>query len=188
MSPELDRLFHEAYVRLHGPLVDYANGFLHDRDRACDTVDDALAEVYHRWPMMPAEQRSDRYFYRAVRNGVVDALKERNESLSLDDADGEIEAQAVRAFEAPSRFDSAADALDLVLASMPPRRREVLLLLYEERLSYAETAEVLGLRPATVNAHLSLALKTIRSAFVKAGFQIEDFKPARLPAPKGDAQ
>ncbi|MEX2528233.1 MAG: sigma-70 family RNA polymerase sigma factor [Gemmatimonadota bacterium] len=54
--------------------------------------------------------------------------------------------------------------LDVVLESMPARRREVFLLIRMQGLSYAEVAEIMGISAQTVANQMTLALKQLRQA------------------------
>lgn len=180
---DLDQLFIEAYHRLHGRLLDRAERFL-DREEARDAEADAVADVWQRWPYLRPDQRSDEYFFRALHNAVIDAIRTRHPNVSLEDAEDELELSVARSAEMPSRTDTAADVLDLALATMSRRKREVLLLIREERFSYEQAAEALGLSTGTINRHYRLAMDHIRAAFTHAGFRIADLKPARLPSPE----
>ena len=48
------------------------------------------------------------------------------------------------------------------IARLPPRCREVFLLVREQRLSYAEVAELLKITPKTVEIHMNHALGALR--------------------------
>lgn len=181
VESDLEQLFIEAYHRLHGRLLDRAERFF-DREEARDVEADAVADVWQRWPYLRPDQRTDAYFFRALHNCVIDAIRTRHPNVSLEDAEDELDLQAARSAEMPSRADTAAEVLDLALATMSRRRREVLLLIREERLTYNEVGEVLGLSEGTINRHYRLAMDHIRAAFTRAGFRIADFKPARLPS------
>jgi RNA polymerase sigma-70 factor (ECF subfamily) len=186
VESDLEQLFCEAYYRLHGRLLDHAERFL-DREAARDAAAEAMAQVWYRWPMLTAEQRGDPYFFRAVHNNVIDALKADSGLVSLEDAEPELEQLAASAEPDQTGRDTAADVLDATLAAMPRRRREVFLLVREECLTYKEAAEALGLSESTINTHMHLAAGDLRAAFTRAGFRIANAQPARLPSPKGGA-
>jgi RNA polymerase sigma factor (sigma-70 family) len=183
---DLDTLFIEAYHRLHGRLLDRAERFL-DPDAARDAEADAVADIYYRWPYLTPEQRTDEYFFRALHNSVIDTIRRSRGIVALDDAEEELDRQAEHAFDAPTRADTVADVLDLALASMSRRKREVLLLIREERYTYVQAAEALGLKEGTINRHYRLAMDHLRAAFTRAGFRLTEFQPARLQSPSHGA-
>jgi len=188
VASDLDLQFREAYRRLHGPMLQRAERALLDRDDACDAEAEAMANVWFRWPHLTPAQRTDKYFFRALHNCIVDARRAKRGRVSLDDAEEELEARTARAAEMPTRHDTAADVLDLSLALMPERRREAFVLVREQSFSYKEAAAVLGLSDRSIENHVRLAMKDLRAAFTRAGFRIADIKLALLLAPKGDTQ
>ena len=187
VAADLEQIFLEAYQRLHGPVLDHAERFL-NREDAQDAVGDAMAALWRSWPTLTPEQRqSERYVFSAVRHRVFAKLREYSPLVSLEDAEQELDRQAMAALPDMTGRDTAADVLDAVLAVMPPRRREVLLLVYEHSFTYMDAAEALGLAVGTIKHHMYLAARDLRAAFTRAGFRIADAKPARLPSPKGGA-
>lgn len=179
---DLEQLFREAYLRLHGRLIDHAERFL-DSEAAADAVAQAMQELWERWPRLTPEQRNDKYIFGIVHHIVFDQLRAQGEFVSLEEAEAELDRQVERGVVAASRRDTAAEVLDEVLLHMPPRRREVLLLIKEEGFAYKEVAEILGVSEGTVNTHYRLAMETLRAAFVNAGFNLTgSAKPARLPS------
>ncbi|HVJ17883.1 MAG TPA: RNA polymerase sigma factor [Polyangiaceae bacterium] len=180
--------FSELYGRLHARLVDHAERFL-DRDDALDAVGDAMASLWIRWPSLSYEKRTELYAFGAVTHAIraLKRKKRKNRRLvSLDDAEAELDQQAVRAFAFEASTETAMEAVfDATLAAMPPRRREVFLLLGEGSLSYKAAAAVLGLRYETVHTHARLASRDLRAAFTRSGFRIANLKTRLLPSPKG---
>jgi RNA polymerase sigma-70 factor (ECF subfamily) len=186
-AADLEQLFLEAYRRLHGRLLDHAERFL-DRDDARDAVGDAMADLWRRWPTLTPEKRgSDKYVFGAVHYCVFAKMRENNQLVSLDEAKPELDQQVARAAEDLGRGERSAEVLDAALAAMPPRRREVFLLVREHSFTYQEAAEALGLAHGTVKTHMYLAVEDLRTAFTRAGFRIANTQPAQLPSPKGDA-
>ncbi|MBL8998316.1 MAG: sigma-70 family RNA polymerase sigma factor [Gemmatimonadetes bacterium] len=187
LTAELEELFLEAYRRLHGRVLDHAERFL-DKDDASDAVGEAMSSLWRRWRTLAPEKRTDKYVFGVVHYCVFAKLRERKEFVSLDDAESEIDQVVMDAAEERSGRDAIAEVLDETLAAMPPRRREVFLLIREESFTYREAAEALGVSEGSINTHVRLANEQLRSAFTRAGFRIALPKqPAQLPSPKGGA-
>ena len=184
----LEQLFLEAYQRLHGRVLDHAERFL-EKDDARDAVGDAMLSLWRRWPTLsPEKQQSERYVFAVVHHAVFRMLRGSSALVSLDDAEPELDRLATVAFPDQSGRDTAADVLDAALAAMPPRRREVFLLIREHSFTYQEAGEALGLAVGTIKKHMYLAVEELRSAFTRAGYRIANPKPAQLPSPKGDSE
>ena len=187
-ATDLESLFLEAYTRLHGRALDHAERFLAHED-ACDAVGDAMEVLIRRWATLTPDQRTDRWVFGVVHKCVHAKLRTARRYVAFDEVEGELDAMAASAFTDFALLDTKAEILDEVLAAMPPKRREVLLLIKEEGFTYDEAAEALGVSIGTINTHMHLANKDLRTAFTRAGFRLESAKPAsaQLPAPKGDA-
>jgi len=182
VTPELERLYLAAYHRLHQRALDHAERYL-SADDAQDAVADAMMALWRRWPALSRAQRSDRYIFGVVHYCVLAKLRTVGPLVSLEHVERELEQHAMEGTETPSTRDTAFDVLDLVLAAMPKRRREVFLLVHEHSLTYKEAAAELGLSTATINAHVSLAHQDLRRAFTSAGFRLPGAKPLRQLLP-----
>lgn len=178
--------FSAKYVRLHGRLVAHAERLL-SREDARDAAAQTCAEIWYRWSQLTPEQRSDRYFFGAVHKTAIDMFKAQRLLVSLDEAEEQLDRMVEREVELPTRADTAADILDLTLATMPARRREVFQLIREDGFSYEETAEQLGLSLGTIRTHYRLATGEIRAALRRAGIRVADRKAACPPAREGGA-
>lgn len=190
VTADLERLFVDAYERLHGPSLDHAECSL-SADDARDAVADAMVALWLRWATLTPGQRSDKWIFGVVHR-CVRAKRRANRRanrhhVSLDEAEAALERLAASTIPDLTGRDTAADVLDLALSVMPPRRREVLLLVKEAGFTYAEAAEELGLSVGTINTHMRLATKDLSAAFTRAGFRLANPQPARLMSPKGGA-
>jgi RNA polymerase sigma-70 factor (ECF subfamily) len=68
-------------------------------------------------------------------------------------------------------------ALEAVMADLPERTRTILILRFQQELTYEELAARLGEAPGTLQRRVARALPVIRAALIRAGF-----------SPVGDSQ
>lgn len=183
---EFLRQFNEVFRRLHAPLISFAEQLL-DRESARDAVSQTFLEMWRRWPQLTPEQRSDKYFFGAVRHKAADALAAMRAFVSLEDAEEELERMVVSEASPAWGGDTAADVLDAAIAAMPAARREVFLLAKEQGLRYADVAEQLGLKIGTINTQMLRAYADIRAAFARARIALPTAQPPRLPSATGGA-
>jgi RNA polymerase sigma-70 factor (ECF subfamily) len=87
--------------------------------------------------------------------------KQRTERTMRERLTGETRADQTR----PVEGDPDTRELDELLALLPPRQRETVLLRFYEGLSVRDTAHALGCREGTVKAHLHRALHRLRQHF-----------------------
>lgn len=179
---EDERSFCEVFYRLDSRLLKVAERYV-DPQTAQDARSEVLLRFWRRWPQLSEEQRADRYIVQAVKHAALDALKARGAWTSLDEAEDEVERKAAEDYDAAASAASLQDLLDHTLAAMPPRRRAVLELLSEERVTYQQAAKALGISFGTIKTHYRLALAQLRGAYAKAGYLVEDAPRALLAAP-----
>lgn len=139
--------------------------YLTDKLKDADTAADLTQETFLRY----AEQGSTNnaavsngrsYLYRTAHNLAVDYVRQKTrqktEVASHDD-------MADVADDRPSQEDEAdarqkLDRLRSIVAELPERTRQIFVLNRIEGLSYAETAERLGISESSVQKHLAKAL------------------------------
>jgi RNA polymerase sigma-70 factor (ECF subfamily) len=166
-----EEMFAELYRRLLPVAVDHAARFLSEGE-ARDAVSDAFAEVWVRWTKLAPEQRSTAYVLGAVHHHILMQLRANKRLVSLDDAEAELTHLAIHEIDTPSRATTAGDVVDLIVAAMPHRRREVFLMIRELRYTYKEVAALLSISEGTVNTHVRLAAEDVRTALQRHGFRI----------------
>lgn len=162
-----------------------------EHDDAYDAAADTMEAVLVRWESLTPGQRTDAWILGVLQNCIRTRKRENRRAelrhVDVEEAEAELERLAAAAHGEEERRATTAALVDSALDTLPPRQREVLLLIKEQGLSYEETAAVLGLRIGTVNYHYYQATKNLRATFARAGLLLEPTKPAaRLNAPKGD--
>ncbi|NUO96088.1 MAG: RNA polymerase sigma-70 factor [Gemmatimonadaceae bacterium] len=149
------------------PLRRYARRFVRSREAAEDLVQDVFFRLWRGWETVETGPGVRAYLYVATRSWALNYIRHED-----------TEARArVRAFpggvaaEEPAlppegerklEADDITRAIEQVLASMPPRQREVATLRLRHQLSTAAIAEMLGISPRTVEVHVARATKALR--------------------------
>src|SRR5262245_50477541 len=136
---EVTRLY-----ELHWPgLVRLALLLLGDRPSAEDVVQDAYAELCHRWSQLRDPAKALTYLRSAVLNRSRSALRRRRVALRH----REPAAPAVWSAESAAVLGEDRREVLVALTKLPARRREVLVLRFYLELTDAEIAETLGISP-----------------------------------------
>lgn len=143
-----------------GPLIRYAYRLVHDRQVAEDMVQEAFLR-FVRQPLEYGEPRQRvAWFYRVVHNLCVDWLKRETkradiyERIRRQSPDGTSPAGVV----SMDRWRH----LEGLLRQLNEKQRHVMLLFFQEGLSYREIAEITGYSMSNVGMLLHRGLKRVR--------------------------
>jgi RNA polymerase sigma-70 factor (sigma-E family) len=149
----------EDFVAAHAPaLLRTAYLLSGDPQRAQDLVQGALEKALRRWPKVMAADAPVAYVRRIVVREHLSWLRTRSasERIGVGSADAWV--------ADPADAVDVRDAVWQLLATLPRQQRAVLVLRLYEDLNDDEIAAALGCRPATVRAHASRALATLRGS------------------------
>jgi RNA polymerase sigma-70 factor (sigma-E family) len=149
-------LFEEHYASL----VRMARLLVDDRETAEDVVMDAFTSLYRRWMAIRDPAEAHRYVRSCVLNGARSQLRRRrlrrrHESTSS-------QQDVVRDGHETNEADRS--TVTQLLATLPYRQRQVLVLRYFVDLTEAQIAYELGVSPGSVKTHASRGLAALARA------------------------
>ena len=156
----LDRSTFDRLVREHLPAcLRFATRLTGSVDAAEELVQDALVRVVRNWQSFRGESRFQTWLFAIIVNAFRDHLVKRPEPErlpdGLSDTSGTDPAKEVLAGELAERVAGA-------VSRLPPRQREVLVLVAYEGLSTAEAAAALNATEQNVRTTLHLAREQLR--------------------------
>jgi RNA polymerase sigma factor (sigma-70 family) len=127
-----------------------------DRDMAQDLVDEAFTRAFASWRTVSRHPAPPAWVVRTALNANVSWWRRRRREVSVPDP-------GVVAGPAAAATDSPVDPrIMAALMRLPARQRQVVALRLFLDLDTARTAEVLGIAPSTVKAHLARAIASLR--------------------------
>ena len=149
----------EVLAQFWAPLVAYLTGLTHSRDAAEDVAQDTFFRLWERRRTLRVDGSLRGFLYQVARNLAITErrrgrVQQRAELALLGEQDSATFVEVPEA--SPHRH------LLRAVNSLPPRRREVLLLHAVHGLSYKEIGRLLGIAPQTVANQFSAALATLR--------------------------
>jgi RNA polymerase sigma-70 factor (ECF subfamily) len=157
--------FAQVYAESAEPLARYALRLVGTIEEARDLVMDLFAELWLTSPRSDSPLLTRGYLYRAVRNRSLNHVQRTRRRAELaTEWHGE---HIGTAFADPLDDDPAASRisrLQSILARLPARTREALLLQRYDGLSYREIAVVMDISELTVKTHVANALRHLRDA------------------------
>ena len=153
-----------------GPLLRYAQHFVHDLETARDVVQDTFLQLC-RQPNEELRPRLAQWLFTVCRNRAIDVCrKERRMKLAPEDqlADrlAEKSDRSMNPGDALEKTETAAGLLAQI-SKLPDRQQEVLRLKFNVGLSYKEIADVTGLTSSNVGFILHTAISKLRQRLVQ---------------------
>lgn len=162
-SPTFRQLF-DAHAEA---LRRYAQRIVRSRDAAEDLVQEVFFRLWRGWETVEVGPGIRAYLYVATRSRALNYLRHEDSEARARvlafprgvTAEGPaLPPEGERKLEA----DDITRAIEQVLASMPPRQREVAALRLRHQFSTADIAAKLGISPRTVEVHIARATKALR--------------------------
>lgn len=133
-----------------------------DRDTAQDLVAEAFARAWASWPTISRHPAPAAWVVRTALNAGVSRWRRRRREVPVADL-------AVVA-DRPSAGEALGDCVDprimAALLRLPGRQRQVVALRLFLDLDTERTAQVLGIAPGTVQAHLARAMAALRDDLI----------------------
>jgi RNA polymerase sigma factor (sigma-70 family) len=128
-----------------------------DRDTAQDLVDEAFARACASWRTVSRHPAPQAWVIRTALNVGVSRWRRRRREVPVADP-GQVADRAM----ADGTAGSVDPPIMAALLRLPVRQRQVIALRLFLDLDTTRTAEVLGVAPSTVKAHLARALAALR--------------------------
>lgn len=143
------------------PLIGYAQGFVHDWERARDVVQDTFIRLCQQ-DMAKVRDGVKTWLFTVCRNRALDVLRKDSRLVEMDEKKlGKIPASTVSASSLLEK-EEMHQRLEIYLQRLTPNQREVVVLKFQQGLSYEEISRVTGLSNGNVGFLLHNALKRLR--------------------------
>jgi RNA polymerase sigma-70 factor (ECF subfamily) len=163
-------LLADLVERYQQRLVRYLLYLTGRRDCAEDLAQETWIRVLQRGSQYNGRQRFDPWLFAIARNLAIDHVRKKLKTVQTASLPDDRDAMLLVPSSGPSPFEAAArseDAMRLAgrLQILSPLYREALLLRFQEDLSLAEIAQVVGTPVTTVTSRIYRGLEALRSAF-----------------------
>lgn len=165
-----DRSAFETLVRAHQDRVyRLALGLLGSREDAHDATQEVFLRAYRTLPGWRFEARLTTWLHAVTVNVVREERRRRGSEWRKRSRFGALVAPLLPWQRPDEAARAEAEELGLLVAALPPRQREVVVLRVYEGLSVGETAAALAIPPGTVKSNLFKALRSLRRRLAAEG-------------------
>ena len=128
-----------------------------DQDKAKDLVDEAFARAFASWRAVSRHPAPAAWVVRTALNANISWWRRRRREVSVPDPGMVAEPAMAECTDSP-----VDPRIMAALMRLPARQRQVIAMRLFLDLDTARTAEVLGVSPSTVKAHLARAIASLR--------------------------
>jgi len=163
-------LLADLVERCQHRLVRYLLYLTGRREYAEDLAQETWIRVLQRGSQYNGRQRFDPWLFAIARNLAIDYVRKKLKAVQTVSLPNDRDAMLLLPSSGPTPFEALArseDAMRLAgrLQILSPLYREALLLRFQEELSLAEIAQVVGAPVTTVTSRIYRGLAALRSAF-----------------------
>lgn len=166
MAETREQFIEKALAEFESPLIGYAVTILHDLERARDVVQDTFIRLCQQEPNKIRESLKT-WLFTVCRNRAFDVLRKDKRIQPLD----EVKWKRVAGPDLPPDERAAHDEriaqVMQSLEKLSTNQREVILLKFQQGLSYQEIVEVTGLSSGNVGFLIHTGLKRLRDSLPK---------------------
>lgn len=159
--------FCELYAAYKNRLLFFAMKFVKSRDFAEDIFQDAFTIIWQSRRFINPDASFSSYLYTIVRNRILNQIRDLDKEDTLKE---HILAQAIDYTDDTKEKILANDLREIInkaLEKLTPRQREIFEMSREAQMSHKEIADALGISVNTVQEHISVSLRTIRTFLSK---------------------
>ena len=143
-----------------------AYSFVRNRETAEDVAQEVFIKVWRALPAFDARASLSTWIYTITRNTSLSALRDKRSSGKLEDASAQGTEPAIEPSTGSATAEVAAENASLLrlVARLPDKQRQVILLFYMQEQSHQEVATMLAMPVGTVKTLLHRARASLAAA------------------------
>lgn len=156
------KVFETLFKQWYEPLCRYAYSLLHDAEEAEEMVQKTFCKLWDQREKLLIHTSIKSYLYRMIHNACLNRIKQWQIQSEHKETIAHSSVVATNYVEDNVFHKELSHKIELAIATLPERCREVFLLSRMQHLSYIKIAETLQISPNTVETQIVKALKLLR--------------------------
>ena len=161
MPESREHFIEQAMADYESPLIGYAATILHDTDRARDVVQDTFIRLCQQ-DIEKVRTNLKSWLFTVCRNRALDVLRKNKHTQPLEEVRWKKVAGPGLQPDEQADFDERLARVMQLLNRLSDKQREVILLKFQQGLSYQEIQKVTGLTSGNIGFLIHTGLKRIR--------------------------
>lgn len=165
--------FNELYQHFLPGLFSFASSILKNKENAEEIILDVFLRLWENRKTIKTIKKLSNYLYVATKHAAISFLRKKS-IISY----GEIEDNSIYTFVSPEQQYITKETISTInglINELPPKCKLIFRLIKEEKLSYEEAANLLGISKKTVEAQMYTANKKLVEGFKTALPEIQSF-------------
>ena len=150
--------FAGIYNKWQGSLSTFIYQITQSREMAAEVVQDVFLKIWMSRETLSEIQNFKAYLFVMSRNHALNALKKTMRQIKQLEEFGKLDTDLHEPHEAQIEIYTL---LDEAIDKLSPRQKEIYLMHRQQRLTYLQIADALGIGRESVKTHLQLAVKSI---------------------------
>ncbi|HIZ26705.1 MAG TPA: RNA polymerase sigma-70 factor [Candidatus Barnesiella merdipullorum] len=164
MQENRKEVFKGLFQKHYPCLCHIAYGYVLDRDESEDIVQELFINVWDKGKDTLPEKEFAAYMTTAIKNSCISFLrKKQGNFVSIDDYPTTAIDQPDEIYDEVDEAKSPENLLQVALASLPPKCKEVFLMAKLKGMKYREIAEKLNLSEKTIENQMTRAIRLLRT-------------------------
>lgn len=161
MPQTREQFIEQAMVDFESPLIGYAATILNDADRARDVVQDTFIRLCQQ-DISKVRDSLKSWLFTVCRNRALDILRKEKHTRPIDEIRWKkVAGQGLQPDE-QTLFDERLCSVMKMLERLSDNQREVILLKFQQGLSYQEIQQITGLTSGNIGFLIHTGLKRLR--------------------------
>lgn len=161
MPPTREQFIEQAMVDFESSLIGYAATILNDTDRARDVVQDTFIRLCQQDPGKVQDNLKS-WLFTVCRNRAFDLLRKDTRLQALDEIHWKKIAEPQLPPDEQADLNERLSRVMKFLNRLPAQQREVILLKFQQQLSYQEIHDLTGLNPGNIGFLIHTGLSRLR--------------------------
>lgn len=161
MPDTREKFVEQAMAEFESPLIGYATTILKDSDRARDVVQDTFIRLCQQ-DVAKVRENIKSWLFTVCRNRALDLLRKDKRIQPLDDIKWKKVAGPGLQPDEQSEHKERLEHVMVILDRLSENQREVILLKFQQGLSYKEIQKVTGLKTGNIGFLIHTGLKRVR--------------------------
>lgn len=160
--------FSEIYEEFADVLFAYGIKMTSDRELVKDCIQDLFYNIYRYNIKLQQPEYLEFYLFRSLKNDIIRKLKNKNQQSSLTDENVvvfDLKFLAEQENHEQESDELRIEALQKILQTISPQKREMLFLKFSTGLNYAEIGEIVGMKADAVKKQVYRTLDDLRDRF-----------------------